>query len=284
MITIYLSGGLGNQLFQFATAYALSKVKKTNLRINISNYSSNIRSYELNIFENIRLNYSLQEKSWKSDWRILRILKHFFRNSVVSERHPFKYDPSIFYNGKNLNLFGYFQSEKYFLEFRDDILQLLKFPPIADDDIDLKRWKVSISSQNSVSIHVRRGDYISNPQAKKYHGVLPVSYYKKAIDLMKNKTLKPSFFVFTDDPKWVSDNFHFLSEYKLININKGANSFRDIELMSCCKHNIIANSSFSWWGAWINNNQNKIVIAPKRWVIEKSEPLDDIIPVSWNDI
>ncbi len=282
MITIYLSGGLGNQLFQFSTAYALSKIKETNLTINISNYSSNIRSYELNIFENIRLNYSVQDKSWRSDWRILRVLKYFFGNSVASERHPFKYDSSIFNNGKNLNLFGYFQSEKYFLEFRDDILKLLKFPPIVD--VELKNLKGSISSQNSVSIHVRRGDYISNPQAKKYHGVLPVSYYKKAIDLIKSKTLEPSFFVFTDDPKWVSDNFYFLSEYKLIDINKGANSFRDIELMSCCKHNIIANSSFSWWGAWINNNQDKIVIAPKRWVIQKSEPLDDIIPVSWNAI
>ena len=281
MVTIYLSGGLGNQLFQFSTGYALAKVKKTDLVINISSYSSNIRSYELNVFENIEIKYKIQKKSWKSSWSILRLLSYFFENSVVTEKHPFKYDPSIFNCKKNTNLFGYFQSEKYFINYRDELLGLLSFPPIIDDE--LIKLKSIICLENSVSIHVRRGDYVSNPQTTAYHGVMPIAYYKKAIERISKKISNPSFYVFSDDPEWVANNFNFIPQYTLVDVNKGRNSFRDIELMSYCKHNIIANSSFSWWGAWLNKNKNKnkIVVAPKNWVSKKTEPLDDVTPEAW---
>jgi hypothetical protein len=279
MITIYLSGGLGNQLFQFSAAYSLAKLKKTSLIINTSNYTSNIRRYELDVFENIHLKYNVHNERWSPNKTLLRFLCYLYLKNVFREKHPFKYDNSILNCKRNTKLLGYFQSEKYFINDRDEILNLLNFPPIIDDD--LRKLKSNICSENSVSVHVRRGDYVSNPNANAYHGIMPIKYYQKAMACINEEVSNPSFYVFSDDPDWVASNFKFIPHYVLVDINKGRSSFRDLELMSCCKHNIIANSSFSWWGAWLNKNQNKLIIAPKKWVQKESEPLDDLIPDSW---
>ncbi|MEI6553564.1 MAG: alpha-1,2-fucosyltransferase, partial [bacterium] len=133
---------------------------------------------------------------------------------------------------------------------------------------------------NSISIHIRRGDYISNQEANNFHGSCSIDYYTEAINIIKGKVSNPIFFVFSDDIAWVKENLKsdivatWVSEYNLDNTE-------DLLLMSFCKHQIIANSSFSWWGAYLNRNINKIVIAPKKWIANKGYNTDEITPSSW---
>lgn len=140
-----------------------------------------------------------------------------------------------------------------------------------------------IINSNSISLHVRRGDYENNSSAKRLHGgICTLNYYKQAIELVASRIKNPVFFIFSNDLKWARENLE-LEKYKqvLVNLNKGNNSYKDMYLMSKCKHNIIANSSFSWWGAWLNANPKKIVICPKRWYNNKRLDSKDIVPESW---
>lgn len=142
-----------------------------------------------------------------------------------------------------------------------------------------------ITQTNSVSIHVRRGDYYNNESAFKIHGnITTKKYYENALEFIKEKVKNPVFFVFSDEFEWVKKNLYFFSNYGEVHIidwNKGFDSYIDLQLMSNCKHNIIANSSFSWWAAWLNKNKNKIVISPKKWVNNINENKIDIIPNNW---
>lgn len=278
MITIYLSGGLGNQMFQFSAAYQISLYKKTSVKINIANCT--VRNYELDIFPLIKNKFIPSKFKTSLNLKVLRPFNFFFRRNDFFESHPFVYDLNIEKVSNNTNLVGYFQSEKYFLENRKDILNIFKFE--KSDDSKFLSIKKIIEDSQSVSIHVRRGDYVENKNANKYHGTLPISYYKKATNFIVSHVKNPKFFLFSDDLHWAKQNFSFLQSFYLVDINTGKLAYRDMHLMSLCKHNIIANSSFSWWGAWLNQNSSKIVIAPRRWVKEKSEPILDIIPKSWH--
>jgi hypothetical protein len=282
MITVYLNGGLGNQMFQFAAAYALSKKNKRKIKLNLSNYNINSRNFELNIFNLDSREILISDKKTilgKYIWKLVEHKLLFFFKNVFFERYNFVFDSSFFELSGNAHLFGYFQSEKYFNFIRDDIIKIFKFKRTSDPNyLEVVR---KIKASNSVSVHIRRGDYVLNKSANAFHGVLPIAYYKKAINLIKAHVFKPKLFLFTDDPEWVRKNFNFLGRFELIDINRGELSYRDMELMSLCKHNIIANSSFSWWGAWLNLNQDKIVVAPKKWLRDESVPLNDIIPDSW---
>ncbi len=280
MIKVYLSGGLGNQLFQFATAYSLARRRNTTVVLDISNYFNNTRSYELEVFQQIRTGYRIVKNNRIFSSKLYKLLSTLLRSDVWREVHPFRYDAKILKCKKKCTLIGYFQSEKYFHDFRSELLEIFTFPDISDHHL-LGIYKKILADKSSVSIHVRRGDYVSNPQANAYHGALPISYYKAAIDHMKLKIDKPNFYIFSDDISWIETHFDFLENYTIVDINKGADSYRDIQLMSICRGNIIANSSFSWWAAWLNRNTKKVVVAPKKWVLRQSEPLDDIIPQEW---
>jgi hypothetical protein len=282
MITVYMNGGLGNQMFQFAAAYALSKKTKEKIILNLSNYNINSRNFELNIFNLDKRKVLISYKRnilHKYIWKLVKFRLLFFFKNVFFERYNFVFDSSFFEISGNANVFGYFQSEKYFNFIRKDILSIFKFKRASDPNY-LEVVK-KIKASNSVSVHIRRGDYVLNKTTNAFHGVLSIAYYKKAINHIKANVYKPKLFLFTDDPEWVGKNFNFLGRFDLIDINRGDLSYRDMELMSLCKHNIIANSSFSWWGAWLNLNQDKIVIAPKKWLKDESVPLNDIIPESW---
>ena len=269
-------------MFQFAAAYRLSKLLNVPLRINIDNYDKNIRKYELDKFPLIKKKYKPIISGEFFHWKIFRSFKFFRKKNNFYESHPFVYNQNFTSLHKNTNLYGYFQSELYFRDIRADILKVFNFSRI--NDINYLSIKNDIMNNNSVSIHVRRGDLISNKYANTYHGTMPLAYYKTAIKLVRLHVKKPKFFLFSDDLIWVRKNFHFLKDFQLVDINQGSLAFRDIQLMSLCKHNIIANSSFSWWGAWLNKNPRKIVIAPQKWVRASSEPLSDIIPLSWHAI
>jgi hypothetical protein len=133
----------------------------------------------------------------------------------------------------------------------------------------------------SISIHVRRGDYVTLAAASEFHGLMGPDYYKAGAEaILRGKNETPSFFVFSDDPEWCKENIKLPGEITYIDWNTGKNSFEDMRLMSNCKHHVIANSSFSWWGAWLNPSKEKIVVAPKQWFNDTSNQTD-IVPESW---
>lgn len=270
MIVVQLIGGLGNQLFQYAAAKALALETKQKLCIDISQFESyKLHNYALNHFNII-------SKVYKKPNRYLKKIKSFYQKNVSYKEVDFGYNPDLI-NLKCNTIFleGYFQSEKYFIkyekEIRKDFEVITTLKKVTQDTI------AKIESVNSVSIHIRRGDYLNNP----LHNTSKDEYYNKALEIIENKITNPVFFVFSDDMSWVKENFSTKQETIFIDFNDASTNFEDLKLMAACKHNIIANSSFSWWGAWLNKNPDKIVIAPKLWFNDDSINTNDIIPTSW---
>ena len=271
MIITSLNGGLGNQMFQYAIGRALAAKNNDKLRLDLSGFSpkraiDTPRQYELSIF-------NLQATKFNS-----HILDFFHPPQLISETsHTF--DPAILNIKGNIRLVGYWQSEKYFNQYSELIRHDFAFPtpPTGKN----KALLLGIDNSNSVSIHVRRGDYVSNQTTNQFHGVCSLAYYRKAIKSIKDKVKNPIFYVFSDDPEWCKDNLTIAEKTTYISHNSGEKSWEDMRLMSHCKYNIIANSSFSWWGAWLNDNPTKIVIAPQKWFNDPSIDTQDVIPDSW---
>jgi hypothetical protein len=283
MIIVKLNGGLGNQMFQYAIGKHLAIKRNTRLKLDLSFFETQtLRSYQLDVFciaEEILtareyLHYFPQPSSniFKNIWRGL--IKKLYGYEMILEKH-FNFQPQILNLKGNVYLDGYWQSEKYFKEVENTIracFRLKEGTPKAKDTID------KIKECNAVAIHFRRGDYVDNTTTNKVHGTCSPEYYQKAITFIADKIKEPVFFIFSDDLNWVKNNFQIAYEHYFVEEYEG---HRDMELMSLCKHNIIANSSFSWWGAWLNENPDKIVIAPMKWMNIRERNTDDLIPDSW---
>ena len=262
-------GGLGNQMFQYAFGILLGP----NTQYDTSWFSAikgdkNVtqREYELDFWN---INPRLTNKPKKRFFGLLRIKK-------IHER------PENIYNAKLLQtkhgvIQGYFQVAKYYEPIRAQLLQ--DFTPRNKPNAENKKLLDLISKTNSVSLHIRRGDYVKLQQV---HGLCDLDYYKRGIEYIANKIRKPHFFIFSDDTEWVLENLKIDFPYTVVDINHGRDSAWDMYLMAQCKHNIIANSSFSWWGAWLNQNPDKIVIAPMCWFADGTAT--DIIPQEWQRV
>lgn len=232
-VTTKLQGGIGNMLFQIAAAYSYSKKNNKELSLSKDNafiVHKNIEHYKDNILKNIEFS-------------------NFIKPQFQHNENGFHYQEIPNYNSDVL-LFGYFQSEKYFKDYEDDIRDLF-----MSYEIELKdEIKKLLDNENACSIHVRRGDYLKSPN---HHPTQDMNYYMKAIKKMPKDSV---FLIFSDDIDWCKKNFPDLPEkFKFIEGNK---DYEDLYIMSKCKNNIIANSTFSWWGAWLNRNEDKIVVAP----------------------
>lgn len=180
---------------------------------------------------------------------------------------------------KNIYLDGYFQSEKYFVHIREVLLAYFTFPNLdAENEIILKTIN---TAENAVSIHLRRGDYLK-PEVQKYHGSLPSKYYLEAINFLNENFEHCRFFVFSDDITYCKEIFKNIKNIEYIDHNQGKNSWKDMYLMTQCRHHIIANSSFSWWGAWLGKKDGK-TIAPKNWFNKEvaNFNIQDIVPKNW---
>lgn len=279
MKIVKIMGGLGNQMFQY-TLYKrfLEKNVEVYGDLEFFNQTKSHNGYELKKIFNIEI--PEMENKWKKflygKGIIKKIRKLYIKlnKKFLCKQEDVKYlndiDEYTYYD-------GYWQSEKFFKEIEKEIRRNFNFPKFMDN----KNIKISklILSTNSVSLHIRRGDYKGNPFLD---GLAPLSYYKNAIKLMEDKIKNPVYFIFSDDINWCRENFNFLKDVYYVDWNKREESFRDMQLMSLCKHNIIPNSSFSWWGAWLNNNSNKIVIAPEKWFRDESNfEYKDIVPEEW---
>ncbi len=275
MITVKLIGGLGNQMFQYAVGRRLSYFHNAHLKLDVSELNRlRTRKYELDCF-NIKAEViSRVNQSYLKN--LIARLKD--NKNIYFEKH-FRFDKNVLVLPDNITLVGYFQSEKYFLDVEAIIRQDFTFrkPPYSRAFAVFRK----IKSSESVSIHFRRTDYINNKKFFLYHGICSLDYYRQAISLIAGKIKTPEFFIFSDDITWVKRNLKIKSPKFFIDLNLKDNDYEDLRLMSSCRHHIIANSSFSWWGAWLNENKNKIVISPKSWFKNKSIDTEDLIPSSW---
>jgi hypothetical protein len=192
----------------------------------------------------------------------------------------FAYDASVHLLRAPVYLNGYWQSERYFADIADQLRQdfTLRAPPDAANAAMLAQIQAAPAA---VSLHVRRGDYVSNPTTAQYHGVCSLAYYHAAIDYIAAQVAQPHYFLFTDDPAWVADNLKSNFPTTLVQINSADRGMCDMALMRACRHHIIANSSFSWWGAWLNPAPDKLVVAPQKWFSGAGHSTADLVPASW---
>ncbi|WP_247236066.1 alpha-1,2-fucosyltransferase [Telluribacter sp. SYSU D00476] len=291
MITIKLKGGLGNQLFQYATARALAVKHQTRVAFDLSfllkreaDAPHTFREYELAALTIPPVEPSLIEKlafglmDIPARKLLQRIVRRVIAGKVYNEK-SFSYDPAIeSRTAARTYLNGYFPSERYFKSIEPLLRTELRF--IGQPDASVVH---RIRNSCSVSMHVRRGDYLTNPSARQYHGLCSPDYYRRAVAYLASKRPDIHIFVFSDDLPWARQHISFPHPIDFVEGNLGANSYLDMQLMSMCQHHIIANSSFSWWGAWLNPSPDKIVIAPKRWFADETaqSQTQDIVPDSW---
>ena len=293
MIVVQLTGGLGNQMFQYAFGKYISVQNNTTLVLDTSYLQSKLpfkkwatpMQYELYIFNikatiasNIISSNFLLYPFAKAEY-LIRTKLNESKYQVMLE-NEFRYNAVFLETKDNSYIQGNFQSEKYFNQIENEIRNDFTFKNILNA-INTK-WKTQIENCNAVSVHIRRGDYISiNRNAQKFIAI-PLEYYQNAIKIISDRVACPEFFIFSDDIAWVKKNLRTDVPVHFINNNSTAETANiDMQLMSLCKHNIIANSTFSWWAAWLNKHPEKIVIAPENWFVDKSLNSSDIIPSSW---
>jgi hypothetical protein len=283
-----ICGGLGNQMFQYAAYKAQSIESSRDLILAIDSFANYelYNGYELQRVFGIGANFAdVNISDYLGPFSNITIRKALSIIPEFCRPKSFLYDDS---NAAGVKLLssslciyshGYWQSEANFSGYADLIRNEFEFSqPLPDRVLQIVD---SIVRNNSISLHIRRGDYVSNPRANKYHGLCSVAYYIQATGLIKRLVSNPFYFIFTDDPTWAKETICPLLENSLVvEGNVGQCSYIDMQLMSLCKHNIIANSSFSWWGAWLNKSREKIVIAPSRW-FTSGKISSDILPLSW---
>jgi Glycosyl transferase family 11 len=264
MIIANIYGGLGNQLFQYAAGRQLAERNHTTLKLDIENFKKDKRrEYLLNHFA-IKKSFctSLDKTLIKGKNRIKKLRNKDEEVTIYVEK-SLAFDEKVTELGNNVYLDGYFGNEKYFISIERIIRD--EFRVTDTPDSINEKYLQKIRSTNSVALHVRRGDYVSNKETNAIHGVCSVAYYKEAILQIAMKTSSPHFFIFSDDIPWVKENL-VVNEFPVEYIDHNNDiPYEDIRLMYSCKHAIIANSSFSWWGAWLNDNAGKIIIAPEKW-------------------
>ena len=289
MVITNLIGGLGNQMFQYAAGRALSLECGVPLRLDVSGFAAYDlhQGFELGrIFEGV---FEIADEAdvrsilgWQYSPVIQRVVSHssmaaFRRKALVIEPH-FHYWHGIKDVPDDCCLTGYWQSENYFLRAAKQIREDFSFRPLlGNQNADIAK---QITQTNAVSLHVRRGDYINISKNVAVYETCSLDYYRSAIQYVAERMRKLQLFVFSDDINWVKDNLK--TDYPCIYVdhNHGSESYNDMHLMSMCRHHIIANSSFSWWGAWLNHNPDKIVVAPTRWFANGTDTRD-LIPQSW---
>ncbi len=287
MVITRLIGGLGNQMFQYAAGRRLAHVLRVELKLDITEFGNyTLRTYSLG-------DYSIQENFASAEEiaalrlskrgmveRILAKVLHK-RSTHIREKH-FHFEPEILNLPDGVYLDGYWQSEKYFSDIAGIIRQEFTVKPIQTDKN--RELAEEIASCESVSLHIRRGDYVYNPHTNRVHGVCDLDYYSRCAEELSRMVKNQHFFVFSDDPEWVHDNLKLSYPMTLIDNNGADRNYEDLRLMSQCKHHIIANSSFSWWGAWLNPRRDKIVFAPRQWFGKEqkaSKRTDDLLPATW---
>lgn len=278
MVIVKIMGGLGNQMFQYALARKLQSMGKR-VVLDTSYYDvvpegDTVRKNWLHSFR-----HQFEETSAPSMMRIkvCSLLARFAHEPYVLSDRSGRFCPSVL-TLRSGYVIGYWQSEKYFLDIDALLREDFALAPDSLKEAERRIWKEVMSVPNSVALHIRQGDYLREENARRFGGICTAEYYKKAVADMIEKLGNCKFFVFTDAPEEVDSFLPQGADFQLLSDGTGDEWF-ELFLMSQCKHHIIANSSFSWWGAWLNYNPDKIVIAPGRWTNDGD--CEDIYCAKW---
>lgn len=286
MIIVKLQGGLGNQLFQYSLGKSLEVSEKRKVYFDVSsfNHSSNQTSRDF-VLEKLGLKVDLIPKKVASIITFLKKVSFKFNItfksnffSFLHSENSFQYIPIVV--KKKLIIFdGYWQSPKYFESISNDLTKsFYSLDRISNSGQNLI---ANLKSKSTVAIHIRRGDYISNKETYDFHGICDLEYYYSAIDFIESKYYVDTYIIFTDDIEWVQNNFSIGNRIFIYGCNYAENDIDELLMMASVSHNIIANSTFSWWSAYINPNPEKIVIAPKKWFNDLSINVEDLFPTNW---
>lgn len=293
MIIVRISGGLGNQMFQHAAGLALARRHACELKWDLSWFENNRlhqgfelpRVFGLAVQEAVPADYHAV-----FGWRGAAFLRALWPRRPMNWARPrawirephFHYWPGFLDLRPPVLLDGYWQSARYFEGIAPLVRQTYTFaPPLSPQNAELA---AQITTCNAVSLHVRRGDYVADPVVSQVHGVCTQDYYERAVRFLMERVETPHFFVFSDEPEWAQANLDLPAPFTVIGHNRGAESYNDMRLMILCKHHIIANSSFSWWGAWLGTNPEKSVIAPRRWFKNYPADTSDLYCANWERV
>ena len=274
-------GGLGNQMFQYAASYALAKKNGLELKLDLDDYNTfRDRNFELPYAFDLKFSIA-SKKDVKnligvhSNIYLRRFLYRVgYRKNMLREK-PYVLNKDFFDITNSIYLEGYWQNYNYFDSIKKDIRQQFKFKCLRNEEISffLKKYK----KKNVISMHVRKSDYINNKKNTHLFFNLTNNYYLQAVKFFKSKVSNPHFLIFSDDINWVNNNINLHNtSYEIL--KPSLSSAKDMALMSLCNHNIIANSTFSWWAAWLNSSVNKIVITPQKWLKKDPQPTGLKIP------
>lgn len=273
MVIVQLSGGLGNQMFEYALCLSLKeKGKEVKIDDTTCYADAGTRPIRLDVFG---ITYQragreelveMTDASMRLTDRIRRKLTG--RRTKAYREKDINFDPRVMELDPAL-LEGCFQSEKYFADCREQVREAFRFRGIESGKYAISEALVKIRDQidstESVGVHIRRGDYLDPSHGGIYSGICTEEYYRKAFALLEEKYPDARFFLFSNDPQWTGEHFGGKNRV-LVEGTTEDTGYLDLYLMSRCRHNIIANSSFSWWGAWLNSNPSKTVVAPSRWL------------------
>ncbi|MGC9968330.1 MAG: alpha-1,2-fucosyltransferase [Minisyncoccia bacterium] len=291
---VLLRGGLGNQMFQYAAGLGIAKKNGSRLMLDTTLLNDRFprrqitfRTYDLDIFALTPEFTALSKISsrvpvpglWAAaDLVLIKLRDALGIRRIVKEKQEHSFDPNISRAGGDVFLWGFWQTPKYFTEAEMEVRDAFRFRnALQGKAADIAR---AIEKTNAVALHVRRADYLL-PKYKGLYGDTDSGYYEKAVRYIGDRVNNPALFVFSDDIAWCKEHFHFSFPTTFVDRSSdGPGGGFHLQLMSLCKHNIITNSSFSWWGAWLNRNHKKIVIAPKRWTLASGDD-EDIIPERW---
>lgn len=277
MVAVQLSGGLGNQMFEYALYLKLKSLGKEVKIDDFTCYGPGERRKMLDVFgvsyERLsREEYiGLTDSGMRPDQRIRR--KLFGRKNLSYREKSSNFDPEVFVREPALFL-GYYQSEKYFADITGQVREAFRFRNFAPD-ARMRAMEERILGCASVSVHIRRGDYLDPEHRALYQGICTDAYYASAIARMRQMVPGAAFFFFSNDPEWVRKKYA-AADFVMVEGNGEDAGYADLYLMSRCRHHILANSSFSWWGAWLNEDPGKRVIAPKRWLNVDPEGINGV--------
>lgn len=292
IVLVKLNGGLGNQMFQYTLAHIIALKHNSQLlfdkdlfKLTEKKPGHTPRNYELGIFGLDQPSASDDDINYFEKLSVFHKIKRELNLNYpkMCFEKDFSFDPKVKKALPPVYLRGFFQSYKYYSGDEEIVRDCFRFPEKKLDPTN-REILDKIKLTKSVGIHIRRGDYVKDKITNNVHGVCSLEYYQRALENIRKMDKDPVFYFFSDDMDWVKSKFVNIEGQKVfVSENQGDHSWKDMMLMSKCDHNIIANSSFSWWAAWLNGNTSKRVIAPKRWFKDpdKERYTLDLIPKEW---
>jgi hypothetical protein len=287
---VSIMGGLGNQLFQYSLGAYITKVLGQQVAFNsdaLAHYRD--RAVELNLIGletpwnesgAVRAQLGpLLSPMWSRRLAASRYGRFIQHNRFITDEHGLTESVvARVQKGEGLYFHGYWQSAKIVATVTPLLWDKFSFPAMTAQEAV---WRTRIDNSNAIAIHLRRGDYASNPKAARHHGVLSIDYYRRAADRLAGRVTDPVFYIFSDDPAYARSQLAARLPGPTHVVETGSpHAWSDLDLMSHCQHNIIANSTYSWWSAWLNKNPDKVVVSPAPWFADQSSA-GDLIPVSW---